>query len=79
MSHRNQRPKPSDRAADFIQIEVVKDCFDVVATLIFHQIRVLLLHYVGMIQHFLYNMRPAPPIHVPQFISLSRKPGKWKP
>lgn len=47
------------------------------ATLVFHQIGVLLLHYVGMIQNFPYNMRRVPPLHVPQFISLSFWGGVW--
>jgi len=42
-----------------------------VATLIFHQIGLLLLHFVGMTPNMPYNMNSVPPFGVPQFISLS--------
>jgi hypothetical protein len=48
-----------------------------IATLIFHQIGVLLLHYVGMTQNFPYSVRPVPPLRVPQFISLAFWGGVW--
>ena len=48
-----------------------------VATLVFHQLGVLLLHYVGMVPNFPYNMRPVPPLRVPQFISLAFWGGVW--
>jgi hypothetical protein len=48
-----------------------------VATLIFHQIGVLLLHYVGIIHNSPYDVRRVPPLHVPQFISLSFWGGVW--
>jgi hypothetical protein len=47
------------------------------ATLVFHQIGVLLLHYVGMVPNFPYNMRPVPPLHAPQCISLAFWGGVW--
>ena len=45
--------------------------FGFTATLLFHQIGLLLLHYAGVTQNFPYNMRPVPPLCVPQFISLA--------
>ena len=48
-----------------------------VATLIFHQLGVLLLHYIGMVPNFPYNVRTVPPLHVPQFISLAFWGGVW--
>jgi hypothetical protein len=41
------------------------------ATLIFHQIGLLLLHYAGVTQNFPYNIRPVPPLRALQFISLA--------
>ena len=48
-----------------------------VATLIFHQIGLLLLHFVGMTPNMPYNMNSVPPFGVPQFISLSFWGGVW--
>jgi len=48
-----------------------------IATLVFHQIGVLLLHYAGMTPNFPYSTRPVPPLHVPQFISLAFWGGVW--
>jgi hypothetical protein len=48
-----------------------------VATLIFHQIGLLLLHFVGMTPNMPYNMNSVPPFAVPQFISLSFWGGVW--
>ena len=42
-----------------------------VATLIFHQIGVLVLYLLGITPGMPYNMNPVPPFSVPQFISLS--------
>jgi len=47
------------------------------ATLIFHQVGVLLLHQVGVIQNFPYDLHPVPPLHVPRFISLAFWGGVW--
>jgi hypothetical protein len=48
-----------------------------VATLIFHQIGLLLLRFVGMTPNMPYNMNSVPPFAVPQFISLSFWGGVW--
>ena len=48
-----------------------------VATLVFHQIGVLLMHFAGMTLNMPYNMRPVPPFHVPQFVSLAFWGGVW--
>jgi len=48
-----------------------------VATLIFHQIGLLLLHFIGMTPGMPYNMNKVPPFGVPQFISLSFWGGVW--
>jgi hypothetical protein len=48
-----------------------------VATLIFHQIGLLLLHFVGMTPNMPYNLNSVPPFGVPQFISLSFWGGVW--
>lgn len=48
-----------------------------VATLVFHQIGVLLLHFAGIIPNMPYNMHPVPPFHVPQFVSLAFWGGVW--
>jgi hypothetical protein len=47
------------------------------ATLVFHQIGVLLLHFAGLTPGLPYNMRPVPPFHVPQFVSLAFWGGVW--
>jgi hypothetical protein len=47
------------------------------ATLVFHQIGLLLLHFAGVTPSLPYNMRPVPPWHVPQFISLAFWGGVW--
>jgi hypothetical protein len=49
----------------------------VVATLIFHQIGLLLLHGVGMTPGMPYNMSSVPPFGVPSFISLAFWGGVW--
>jgi hypothetical protein len=36
-----------------------------IATLVFHQIGLLLLHFAGIIPNMPYNMHPVPPFHVP--------------
>ena len=48
-----------------------------IATLIFHQIGLLFLHFLGMTPNMPYNMNPVPPLGVPQFISLSFWGGVW--
>ena len=48
-----------------------------VATLIFHQIGLLVLHLLGITPGMPYNMNPVPPFGVPQFISLSFWGGVW--
>jgi hypothetical protein len=48
-----------------------------VATLVFHQIGLLLLHFAGMTPSLPYNMRPVAPFHVPQFVSLAFWGGVW--
>lgn len=47
------------------------------ATLVFHQIGVLALHFAGLTANLPYNLRPVPPLHVPQFISLAFWGGVW--
>ena len=47
------------------------------ATLVFHQIGLLLLHFAGMTPGMPYNKRPVPPFGVPQFISLAFWGGVW--
>jgi hypothetical protein len=46
-----------------------------IATLIFHQIELLLLHFAGMTPSLPYNMNSVPPFGMPQFISLSGEGG----
>jgi hypothetical protein len=48
-----------------------------VATLIFHQIGLLALHFLNITPAMPYNMNPIPPFGVPQFISLSFWGGMW--
>ncbi len=48
-----------------------------VATLVFHQIGVLLLHFAGLTPGMPYNMHPVPPFRVPQFVSLAFWGGVW--
>jgi hypothetical protein len=48
-----------------------------IATLVFHQIGLLLLHFAGIIPNMPYNMHPVPPFHVPQFVSLAFWGGVW--
>jgi hypothetical protein len=48
-----------------------------VATLIFHQIGLLVLHFLTVTPAMPYNMNPVPPFGVPQFISLSFWGGVW--
>ena len=49
----------------------------VMATLIFHQIGVLLLHFAGMTPGMPYDTRPTPPFAVPRVISLAFWGGLW--
>jgi hypothetical protein len=48
-----------------------------IATLIFHQIGLLVLHFAGMTPAMPYNAHPVPPFGVPQFISLAFWGGIW--
>ena len=48
-----------------------------IATLVFHQIGLLLLHFAGMTPAMPYNMRPVPPFRVPRFVSLTFWGGVW--
>jgi hypothetical protein len=48
-----------------------------VATLIFHQLGLLLLHFAGMTPGMPYNMHRVAPFGVPQFISLAFWGGVW--
>ena len=48
-----------------------------VATLVFHQIGLLVLHYLSVTPAMPYNMNPVPPFGVPQFIPLSFWGGVW--
>jgi hypothetical protein len=48
-----------------------------IATLVFHQIGLLLLHFAGLTPNLPYNMHPVPPFHVPQFVSLAFWGGVW--
>jgi len=48
-----------------------------IATLIFHQIGLLLLHFAGVTRNMPYNMNSVPPFDVPQFVSLSFWGGVW--
>jgi hypothetical protein len=47
------------------------------ATLIFHQIGLLLLHFAGMTPNMPYDTRPTPPFGVPRVISLAFWGGLW--
>lgn len=47
------------------------------ATLVFHQLGLLALHFVGMTPNLPYNMHPVPPFRVPQVISLAFWGGVW--
>jgi hypothetical protein len=47
------------------------------ATLLFHEIGVLLLHLAGVTPAMPYDMRPVPPFRVPQFVSLAFWGGVW--
>jgi hypothetical protein len=47
------------------------------ATLVFHQLGVLLLHFLGMTPNLPYNMHRVPPLRVPQFVSLAFWGGVW--
>jgi hypothetical protein len=49
----------------------------VTATLIFHQIGLLLLQFAGMTPSMPYNTRPTPPFGVPRVISLAFWGGLW--
>lgn len=48
-----------------------------VATLIFHQIGLLVLHLLGITPAMPYNVSPVPPFGVLQFLSLSFWGGVW--
>jgi hypothetical protein len=48
-----------------------------IATLVFHQIGLLLLHFAGMTPSMPYNTHRVPPFGVPQFISLAFWGGVW--
>ena len=48
-----------------------------VATLVFHQGAVWLLHLAGMTPRAPFNMRPVPPFGVPTVISLAFWGGVW--
>jgi hypothetical protein len=48
-----------------------------VATLIFHQIGLLVLHFLSVTPAMPYNTNPVLPFGVPQFISLSFWGGVW--
>ena len=47
------------------------------ATIIFHQIALQLLHMAGMVPRAAWAMRPVPPFGVPAVISLSFWGGVW--
>lgn len=47
------------------------------ATLVFHQIGVLLLHLAGLTPNLPYNMHRVLPFGVPQFVSLAFWGGIW--
>jgi hypothetical protein len=48
-----------------------------IATLVFHQIGLLLLHFAGLTPRLPYDMHPVLPFHVPQFVSLAFWGGVW--
>ena len=48
-----------------------------VATLVFHQIALQLLHMAGMAPNPAWPMKPVPPFGVPQVISLAFWGGVW--
>jgi len=48
-----------------------------VATLVFHQLGVLLLHFAGITPNLPYNLHRVPPFRVPQFVSLAFWGGVW--
>jgi hypothetical protein len=48
-----------------------------IATLVFHQIGLLLLHFAGLTPRLPYNMHSVSPFHVPQFVSLAFWGGVW--
>ena len=47
------------------------------ATLLFHQPLLWLLHAAGFTERTPYNMKPVPPLHVPSVISLAFWGGVW--
>jgi hypothetical protein len=47
------------------------------ATLVFHQLGVLALHFAGLIPNLPYNTHPVPPFGLPQFVSLAFWGGVW--
>ncbi|MGH7030007.1 MAG: hypothetical protein ACREE9_09405 [Stellaceae bacterium] len=47
------------------------------ATLVFHQIGLLLLHYAGLTRSWPYDMRPVRPFGVPHVFSLAFWGGVW--
>ena len=48
-----------------------------IATVVFHQIGLLVLHVAGITPALPYNTHPVPPFGVPQFISLAFWGGVW--
>ncbi len=48
-----------------------------VATLVFHQLALLLLHYAHLAPNFPWSMKPVRPFGVPSVISLSFWGGIW--
>jgi hypothetical protein len=48
-----------------------------VATLVFHQPVLWLLHSAGVVQRAPYNMKPVPPLSVPSVVSLAFWGGVW--
>lgn len=48
-----------------------------IATLVFHQIGLLVLHFAGVTPAMPYNTHLVPPLRVPQFVSLAFWGGIW--
>lgn len=47
------------------------------ATLVFHQAGILLLHLIGLIAALPYSLHPVPPFGVPRILSLAFWGGLW--